>query len=207
MAHDTESEELGKEKRPAAHIAPFTLFVLFEAGLAPLAVVLGWAFGQNPLGDFVWEEGAFYSGILAALPMLVLLACAVRWPIGPLVRIKTFFDRELAPLLEGCEWPDLALLSIAAGVGEEMLFRGVIQGVMMRVLGPILGLAGASVLFGLLHPVSVAYVIMAALLGAYLGYVWIASGNLLTVIVAHAVYDFIALIVMLDMQATKPDED
>ena len=43
------------------------------------------------------------------------------------------------------------------------------------------------------------------MLGAYLGLVWIASGNLLTVIVAHAVYDFVALIVLTRGRETEAD--
>jgi membrane protease YdiL (CAAX protease family) len=49
------------------------------------------------------------------------------------------------------------------------------------------------VLFGLRHPISVPYMVMAAFLGLYLGTVWIVSGNLLTVIVVHTLYDFAAL--------------
>ena len=52
----------------------------------------------------------------------------------------------------------------------------------------------ASLLFGLLHPISLAYVVVAAALGAYLGLVWMYSGNLLTVVVAHALYDFVLLV-------------
>jgi membrane protease YdiL (CAAX protease family) len=184
---------------------PFAALVLFEAALAPLALALGWAVGQPPLAGFAWDEGAFHDGLLAALPMIGLLAAALRWPIGPLGQIKTFFERELAPAFDGCEWPDLALVSIAAGVGEEMLFRGVIQGALARLLGPWTGLALASVLFGLLHPVSLAYALTAGLLGAYLGLVWVASGNLLTVIVAHAVYDFFALRMLL--RSRRPTDD
>jgi membrane protease YdiL (CAAX protease family) len=177
---------------------PFAVFVLFEAGLAPLALALGWALGQHPLADFAWDEDAALSGLAAALPMLALLGVAMRWPVGPLGRIKAFFDRELAPALEGCEWPDLALLSVAAGVGEEMLFRGVLQGALTRPLGAGGAVAVAGAVFGLLHPVSAAYVVLAGLLGAYLGLVWLATGNLLAVIVAHATYDFVALLALLD---------
>ena len=37
---------------------------------------------------------------------------------------------------------------------------------------------------------------IATLLGAYLGGVWIPTGNLLTVIIAHAIYDFVALVIL-----------
>jgi membrane protease YdiL (CAAX protease family) len=64
-------------------------------------------------------------------------------------------------------------------------------------MGAWRALAVTSGLFGLLHPITPAYIVMAGLLGAYLGAVWIVTGNLLTVIVAHALYDFLALRILL----------
>ena len=37
------------------------------------------------------------------------------------------------------------------------------------------------------------YALIATLIGAYLGILWIAIGNLLAPIATHAVYDFVAL--------------
>ncbi|MFO0950992.1 MAG: type II CAAX endopeptidase family protein [Isosphaeraceae bacterium] len=178
---------------------PFAMLVLFEAGLAPASLVLGWVLGVQPLAGFAWDVDAALLGVAAALPMVLFLAVALRWPVGPIRRVKEFFDRELAPALEGCEWPDLAVMSAAAGVGEEMLFRGVIQAAFGKLFGPITAVAVTGVLFGLLHPISAAYAVIAGMLGAYLGVVWLVSGNLLAPMVAHAVYDFIALLVLLSM--------
>jgi membrane protease YdiL (CAAX protease family) len=129
--------------------------------------------------------------------MLVLLAIVMRWPVGPLARIKQFFDREVRPLLQSRPWHDLALVSLAAGVGEEMLFRGTIQGVLGQEFGMWAGLVGASLIFGALHPITPAYTVIAALLGAWLGAVWLVTGNLLTAMVAHSLYDFAALLALL----------
>ena len=198
MVDQTRDDANGGNEPGSAERVPFAVFVLFEAGLAPIALLLGWALGQHPLADFSWDGDAAAQGVIASVPLLVLLAVSLRWPVGPLGRIRAFFDREMAPSLKGCEWPDLALISVAAGVGEEMLFRGVIQGALSRWrLGTIGAIGAASALFGLMHPVSAAYVVLAGLMGGYLGFVWLVSGNLLTVIVAHAVYDFIALLALL----------
>jgi len=51
----------------------------------------------------------------------------------------------------------------------------------------------ASVLFGLFHPITPTYAALAAAIGLYLGWLWLACGNLLTPIVTHALYDFLAL--------------
>jgi membrane protease YdiL (CAAX protease family) len=207
VGQDTQTD--GADQDDGRGPFPFAALVLFEAALAPLALTLGWALGQPPLERFAWDAAAALDGAAAAVPMLLFLAATIRWPVGPLRPVKEFFDRELAPLLEGCRWPDLALVSVAAGVGEEMLFRGVLQAAIARALGPAAGVVLAAALFGLLHPISLAYIVLVALLGAYLGVVWLATGNLLSVMVAHALYDFIALVVLLrgraDAEGGGPD--
>jgi uncharacterized protein len=41
------------------------------------------------------------------------------------------------------------------------------------------------------------YAIIAAFIGAYLGLLWIWTGNLLTPMITHAVYNFVALVYFL----------
>jgi membrane protease YdiL (CAAX protease family) len=171
--------------------------VLLEGGLALLALILGWLLGHPPLLGFSWSLRDAAIGGAATVPLLVLLLMAIRWPIGPLARIKRFIDEEVRPLLGPCSWLELALIALAAGVGEEMLFRGALQGALSRWLGPAPGIALASIVFGVLHPITPAYVVIAGMMGAYLGLVWFLNGNLLTVMVAHALYDFVALLVLL----------
>ena len=170
--------------------------VIFEAGLAPLALVIGWLLGQRPLEGFEWAARDAAWGAVAALPMLGMFWLAWRWPAGSLAEIKKYCIEELIPVFRDCGWHDLALIALVAGIGEELLFRGTIQAALSRWLGLWPGLAVASLLFGFLHPITPTYVAIATLLGTYLGAVWIATGNLLTVIIAHALYDFVALVIL-----------
>ncbi len=147
----------------------FELLVLFEACLAPLALGLGWLLGQPSLEGFSWSLADAAIGALAAMPMFGLLLVAMSRPVGPLARIKQFFEEEARPILVDRSRADLTLLSLAAGIGEEMLFRGVIQAALSRWIGRWAGLAGASLLFGLMHPISVSYIAIATAVGAYLG--------------------------------------
>ena len=78
-----------------------------------------------------------------------------------------------------------------------MLFRGVLQASLSAWLGTPWGLGLTSLLFGLLHPISIAYMVIATILGLYLGAVWNVGGNLLTVMITHALYDFAALAYLL----------
>ena len=171
--------------------------VFFEAGLAPLSLVLGWLLGHPPLEHFRWSMRDAIWGVVATIPFTMMFLAMLRWPVGPLRRVKEFCDTEVVPLLEKSTWSEIALISLSAGVGEEMLFRGVVQASLIGWVGVPLGLSLASLLFGLLHPISIAYMCIAAVLGFYLGAVWFVGGNLLTVIVTHALYDFTALAYLL----------
>ena len=193
------TEDIPDEPEPGTLVI---LAILFEGALAPLAVFLGWLMDLPALGSFSWSVNDAALGAIAALPMLGVFLFGQSWPVGPFRSIKRFFDEEARPALSGCTLPDLVLMSLAAGVGEEMLFRGVFQGVLGRWLGPGLGWGVASLLFGLLHPITLGYILVAGMMGAYLGGVWWYNGNLLTVIVAHALYDFIALVLLLRDEST-----
>jgi membrane protease YdiL (CAAX protease family) len=187
FTEDTEYEPPGRDV-----ILIFAVF--FEGGLAPLAVFLGWLLGHPPLADFRWNLRDGIVGALAAVPLVLAFLAILRWPIGPLKQFRKFCDEEVTPLFAESSWSELALVAVAAGVGEEMLFRGFLQASFCAWLGSApWGLAISSLLFGLLHPISITYIVIAGLIGFYLGEVWLLNGNLLTVMVAHAVYDCAAL--------------
>ena len=170
------------------------LAILLEGGLAVLAWLLGWSLDRPPLERVYWQMHDAALGVAASLPLLLVFALCVRWPLGPLAGIKRFSEEIIRPLFAPCTLLDLAGISLLAGLGEEMLFRAVLQGLFSDWLGLWQGLLLASVLFGLLHLVTPAYAVMATVMGAYLGYCWIETGNLLVVIIAHALYDFLALL-------------
>lgn len=170
------------------------LGVAFEGLLLGVAWGLGLAVGHSPFATFALEGWAVAWGAAAAAPPLwgAWLAYHSRW--GPLQRVKRDAQEHLAPLFKGCSVMQLALLSAAAGLAEEAWFRGVVQAAVGAWAGPAAGLVVASALFGLLHPLSRPYALLAGLIGAYLGAVWLVSGNLLVVVTAHAVYDLVALV-------------
>jgi CAAX protease family protein len=181
--------------------------VFFEAGLAPLSLVLGWLFGHPPLEHFVWNMPDALLGVVATIPLVLMFLAMLRWPIGPLARVKKFCDTEVVPLLDQSSWSEIALVSLSAGVGEEMLFRGVLQTSIGSALGMGWGLVLASVLFGLFHPINLTYMVIATILSLYLGAVMIAAENLLTVMVIHALYDFAALGYLLRIRPALEADD
>ena len=169
----------------------------FEGGLALLAWPLGWLLGQPALQTWTWSLRDTGLGVAASVPMLGVGLVLARWPIGPLIRIRKFFEEVVQPFFQSCTVLDLAAISVVAGLGEEMLLRGVIQGALARWLGVRPALALASAIFGLVHAITLTYILLAVLAGAYLGLVWLTTGNLLTAVVTHAVYDFVMLVFLL----------
>jgi membrane protease YdiL (CAAX protease family) len=104
---------------------------------------------------------------------------------------------------------ELLVISLIAGVGEEMLFRGFLQTCLATWIGEpyglILALVVASLTFGACHWLTTTYAALATLVGLYLGVVFYGSGNLLVPVVAHAVYDFAALMYLVKSQRALPD--
>ena len=90
-------------------------------------------------------------------------------------------------------WWQIGVLALAAGVCEELLFRGFLQPWFASFSTSLVGLVAASVLFGLLHYASFTYFLITAVMGMILGAVYWLSESLLAVIVWHGVYDLIAL--------------
>lgn len=104
-------------------------------------------------------------------------------------------ERHLRDLLAGAGIVHIIALSLAAGVGEELLFRGWLQGWIedlfqdWGVTGSYMAIAIAAVFFGLAHPLSKGYIVLATLLGFVLGLSFYWSRNLFVPIIAHAAYD------------------
>jgi len=170
------------------------LAIAVAGGLIALSWLIGWLLECRPLAHFDFDLMALVWGVAAAGPMLAAFFAAVRWPVGPLAGIKDFTDRVIRPLMMPCSLVDLAGIALLAGLGEEMLFRGVLQDSFARWMPLWVAIVMAAVLFGVLHAVTPTYAVLATVVGAYLGGLYLWTGNLLAAIVAHAVYDFVALV-------------
>ena len=109
-------------------------------------------------------------------------------------------EAYLPPLFGNWSILQLTIISVCAGISEEALFRGAIQGSLTDHVGLGVALVMGSLLFGAFHLITWTYAIIAAFIGAYLGLLWIWTGNLLAPIITHAVYDIAALVYFLKMR-------
>ncbi len=194
--------DMPRQESPSPYLLPAA--VAFEGGIALLAVAVGWLLGHPPLKLIHWLPGALLWGALDTLPLLALAAACIAFPVGPLRQLLDAVERLVIPLFAESNWIDLAIIAVLAGLGEELLFRGVIQEVSAALIGGNVGRwsawIGTSVLFGLAHWITPTYAVLAGLIGFYLGWLWFSSGNLLLPITAHALYDFMVLAYLLKLR-------
>ena len=88
----------------------------------------------------------------------------------------------------------IVVLAFFGPLLEEVLFRGAIQGALMRYFGrPWPAIIVAALVFGVFHmnPVQIVY---ATLLGVVLGWIYYRTGSLLSVIVGHVLNNSLAVV-------------
>jgi uncharacterized protein len=185
----------------------FAWAVMAELSLGLAAIVLGWWIGPNAREHIPqWWDGAgifraVVWGLAAGVGLVGMMQLLGTLPFRGIRRLPRVVDARLHAILLPMSALEMVVLSLTAGIGEELLFRGWLQ---RLLIGPmdgewvvwrsIAGVTVAGVLFGLAHPLSRTYIILASIMGMMLGGLYLFTQNLLVPILAHAVYDAIVLI-------------
>jgi membrane protease YdiL (CAAX protease family) len=186
-----------ESREPLQNSNGFRMAVLVEGAIGLVAVGLAQLFGVSLRDQFGASKADLVDGLLtgtaATLPMLAMYwwLTVSAWP--PLVELRETVRRMVRELFFAARLPELATIAVLAGVGEELLFRGVIQTGIGQLTTPAIGLVAGSLIFGALHAVSKLYFVLATLIGLYLGWLLLEFQDLTVPIVAHSLYDFIAL--------------
>lgn len=199
----------------------FMTAVLFEVALGLAALFLGWMLGPSAR-DLVPELGqgqlwpvfsGLGFGLLAAVPLLVAVDLIRRVPWEPILEIERLTEGGVIKTLLKLSPAELIVISLCAGIGEELLFRGwlmywLLDGISLAApeadttVTLMVALVVSSLVFGLLHPITRLYVVLATLIGLYFGGLVVWSGNLLVPITAHAAYDAVQLLIAKRSAAT-----
>ncbi|MGZ0169445.1 MAG: CPBP family intramembrane glutamic endopeptidase, partial [Planctomycetales bacterium] len=92
-------------------------------------------------------------------------------------------------------FPELVIVSLFAGIGEELLFRGFLQS-WLGGYGLLVALVVPNVLFGVLHWISRGYAVCTFCIGLYFSCLlhFVDSVNLPALMIAHSLYDLVALL-------------
>lgn len=171
----------------------------FEASLILVAMVLGWIGNIDPFANIHLTKTSLLYGIIGTIPLFLMFLAMERVQGHSVKQIRQFLLRTLGPSLERYNWMNLFMLAAVAGISEEILFRGVIQPWIEVSWGLTAGLFISNLLFGIVHSVTPLYSILATLVGLYLAFAMDYQGerNLLTPIIIHTLYDFLAFIALI----------
>ena len=143
--------------------------------------------------QFSLTPNDFFIGVIATLPLVVFLWWFSNTNIPSLSEFRDAQIKFFASL--GFEFTPIriAMMAIAAGVSEELLFRGVFL-VWLNYFTPlIIAILISNAIFGLLHMRTALYAVIAGAVGVYLSIIYVATGNLLAPITTHILYDAVAL--------------
>jgi membrane protease YdiL (CAAX protease family) len=143
-----------------------------------------------------WETGP-------ALAVMTLGLLALGQALDSLTTVLGIADRGALVLirqaLQGTGGPDLfgavLVFGMAAGVSEEVFFRGFMQSRLGEHWSPTAAVLATSTAFALLHldllSMSAVHMVLALVLGVYLGFVAEVSGSTLPAIVCHVVNNIV----------------
>lgn len=186
----------------------FTLF----GGLALLTLLASGAFAAPLLADVqAWPWVSWLLGLLAARPSLtagVLVGLAIGViavtviaiisvrnegdEVVSLGDVQAILPRNRQELVLG------GLLSINAGIVEELLFRLALPALLFATTGNVIVAVVLSLLlFGLMHSYQgLTGIIVTTVLGAVFMAIYVLTGSILITIIAHALLDLRSLVLI-----------
>jgi membrane protease YdiL (CAAX protease family) len=194
------------------------LVLFFAANPLALLPIAGiGALCHVPIGGaaFALNMDAIQLGVMLAAPLILLMSLPFqKLPgLGAFKEVDTVSHFLTYLLFGGRRGPAhfakvlvaAVILSTAAGVAEELAFRGALQGGVALLLArtglPAVALnlgalLATSALFGQLHSYSSspAYRIAAFFASAYFGALYLATNNVVVPIVAHFMVDMVAFV-------------
>ncbi|WMJ72484.1 CPBP family intramembrane glutamic endopeptidase [Cytophagaceae bacterium ABcell3] len=103
-------------------------------------------------------------------------------------------------------FPILLVVAILPGIGEELLFRGIIQNEMRSIVNPHIAIWVTAILFSIIHFQFQGFLPRVAL-GALFGYLYYWSGNLWIPIIIHFINNSFTFAIMSYARITGTPEE
>ncbi len=173
----------------------FSHLLLFSLGLLVISVLL------TVWSSFAWSwSGVWFESLWLAMGAGAVVAVGIfvgavfllshRW-----LRLESFYQltAQLHQLTRHLSWPQIVLLSLLAGVGEELLFRGALQSWLSDVIGVYTAIVLASLIFALLHALTLYYFLFTFVLSIAFGLIFHYSQSMVLLMSIHGFYDILAL--------------
>lgn len=172
--------------------------VISEAVLVLIAYLLAYFFSL----DIAWSPAprAFAIGVAAAFPLLIGNHLLWRWTQMNPDSVYARFSREVVVPLCRRVTPSQALwIGILSGLGEEALFRGSLNLLLIRWSGLWIALLVSSVTFAWIHFIGSlkrygGMIPLYSAVGGVLWLVWFLTDSLTAAATTHATYNFLAIL-------------
>jgi len=148
---------------------------------------------------------SFESGVLAVLcvPAFIiasgLIGAAAESVFGAIAGEGEVDTGKMINELLGA-WPlwlSVLVIGVGPGIGEELFCRGFLGRSLVGNYGYVGGILGTSVLFGLMHGPSPAYIATTFFMGVFLHLIYLATGSLMVSMFVHFANNSIATLLML----------
>ena len=165
------------------------LVVMGVTAVVLLVVTKIWQkLGSVELLPLNFTTDALVWGVSTAIG--ISIASSIIYRLWPAYRRSADIYLEL--VIKPLVWPDLIWLGLLPGLSEELLFRGL----MLPAFGlNITAVIISSLFFGVLHlsgSEQWPYVVWATVVGFFLGYIALITGNLLIPIIAHIITNLVS---------------
>lgn len=146
-----------------------------------------------------WSLVAGGLGLAASIVLFILSHRLMRWPQPA--------HPDLSHIPSTTLLPSLLMSALVAGISEEAGFRGYLQGPLERRYGPAMGIAIASIVFGLAHLSHGAF--LPAILfdmgwGALYGLLTYRTGSIVPAILLHSSADALEFVVRWKFPPSAP---
>jgi membrane protease YdiL (CAAX protease family) len=165
---------------PSSRIRPLTL-IGYGIGLGAAMLAAAIVIHGGPSARW-FPPGHWCGSVATGAGIGGLFAAGVWRLLEPIPSLRRMEQMLVAALdMEAFRYRHALLLSLIAGLPEEILFRGALQ--------PALGWLPTSILFGTLHAITPAYFVYATAAGGLLGGLAIWQNGLWAPVAAHVVID------------------
>ncbi len=172
--------------RPRLNVFTVALFYVGMFGLAVWIDSAERVFRFAPHGPSFWSGNLRDQCAAAAVAAAAVFLSFILMRLFPAMRRLGHF---LADLIGPLSWTDAFVVAAFSALGEEFLFRGVLQ--------HYLGVVPAALIFGTLHTGPgrrfIPWTLFAVMVGLVLGFLYERTGNLLAPVAAHFWINFINL--------------